>query len=110
MLVKWIFIFVFDALDLKIIPYLSMKKSKVESHSWLAVGTVEDLGFHMCRWARQMKGGAHLLSLRRLNLPQLWRESGTHLLLGEQREFSAHPIEGDFDPGTFRTTSERANH
>ena len=64
------------------------------------------LGFHMCHWAWHVQGSAHLLSLHCLNLRQLWIESGTHLLVGEQREFSAHPFESDFDPGTFRTTSK----
>ena len=31
-----------------------------------------------------------------------WTESGTHLQLGEQREFSAHQIGEDFDSGIFR--------
>ena len=30
-----------------------------------------------------------------------WCPSPLPLLLGEQREFSAHPSEDDFDPGTF---------
>ena len=66
----------------------------------------------ICQWARVVKGGAHLLSLsfHRLNFRQLWRESGTRLLLGEQREFSAHLTEDDFDPRTFRTARECPNH
>ena len=52
------------------------------------------------------KGGAHLLSLCRLNLSQLWRESATHLLLWEQEGGFAHLIEGNFDTGTFQTTSK----
>ena len=66
--------------------------------------------FHMCHWAWHVKRGAHLLSLPCLNLPQLWRESSTHMLLGEVREFSAHLIEGDFDSGTFCNTSRCNNH
>ena len=46
-------------------------KTKGKSHSRLTVRGSECLGFHMCQWARHMKGGAHLLSLHRLNLPQL---------------------------------------
>ena len=48
-----------------------------------------------------MSGGAHLLSSRRLTFPNFFK-SGTHSLLGEQREFFSNTWpESDFDPGTF---------
>ena len=42
-------------------------------------------------WARHMSGDAHLLSSRRLTFPNSF-ESGTHSLMGEQREFFSHKM------------------
>ena len=73
------------------------ENGKVKSHSWLAVGTVNariplvsmDVAYE--EWCPS-------------SLPLLPKPS--QALLGEPREFSAHPIEGDFDPGTFPTARE----
>ena len=46
-----------------------MSKGKGKSHSRLAVVVVNVMVPHV--WAGHVKDGAHLLSLQRLNLPQL---------------------------------------
>jgi len=51
--------------------------------------------------------GANLIAF---HLPQLRRESGTHLLLGDQREFLKNPVHKlSIEPGTFSTSEEGCN-
>jgi len=65
------------------------------SFSLDAVGSVV-VRVSLFQWARHVKGGAHLLSLRSLEL-------GTYLLLVGQREFSSLWPELNFEPQTFCT-------
>jgi len=45
-----------------------------------------------------------------LHLPLLWRESGSHLLLGKPREFLENPVDKlYFKPKSFSTKSESSH-
>ena len=61
-----------------------------------------------CSWQRCNRSGAPLLFLTMI---QLWREPGTHSLLGEQREFLKNPAHKlCFAPVTFSISDEHSNH
>jgi len=79
----------------------------------IAVPTVGEVAIEepTCIRQRCNRGGTSLLFLNAFPLPQLWREPGTHLPLGEQRESlknSVHKL--CFESGIFSTSDERSNH
>jgi len=72
--------------------------------------SVGELRTRVLNWVLNW-GGVPLLFLTLLYLPQLWRDSGTHLLLSEQRKILINLMHKlCFEPGTFSTGGECSNH